>query len=63
MASNEYCVARQWTRKREGEFRSIYFIVGGKVWNMDLGTGMRLRKVHVRMSAVQHSDTREEIDL
>ena len=37
MANNEYCVARQRTRKREGEFRSIYFIVGGKVWNMDRG--------------------------
>ena len=61
MASNEYCVARQRTRKIEGEIRSIYFIVGGKVGNMDRGTGMRLRKV--RMSAVQHSDTRKENDL
>ena len=55
MASNEYCVARQRTRKREGEFRSIYFIVGGKVWNMDRGTGMRLRKVCPQCSTVIHA--------
>ena len=55
MASNEYCVARQRTRKREGEFRSIYFIVGGKVWNMDRGTGMRLRKVCPECSTVIHT--------
>ena len=54
MASNEYCVARQRTRKREGEFRSIYLIVGGKVWNMDRGTGMRLRKVCPQCSTVIH---------
>ena len=41
-------------RKREGEFRSIYFIVGGKVWNMDRGTGMRLRKVCPQCSIVIH---------
>ena len=55
MASNVYCVARQRTRKREGEFRSIYFIVGGKVWNMDRGTGMRLRKVCPQCSTVIHA--------
>ena len=55
MASNEYCVARQRTRKREGEFRSIYFIVGGKVWNMGRGTGMRLRKVCPQCSTVIHA--------
>ena len=55
MASNEYCVARQRTRKREGEFRSIYFIVSGKVWNMDRGTGMRLRKVCPQCSTVIHA--------
>ena len=55
VASNEYCVARQRTRKREGEFRSIYFIVGGKVWNMDRGTGMRLRKVCPQCSTVIHT--------
>ena len=55
MASNEYCVARQRTQKREGEFRSIYFIVGGKVWNMDRGTGMRLRKVCPQCSTVIHA--------
>ena len=55
MASNEYCVTRQRTRKREGEFRSIYFIVGGKVWNMDQGTGMRLRKVCPQCSTVIHA--------
>ena len=55
MASNEYCVARQRTRKREGEFRSIYFIVGGKVWNMDRGTGMCLRKVCPQCSTVIHA--------
>ena len=54
MASNEYCAARQRTRKREGEFHSIYFIVGGKVWNMDRGTGMRLRKVCPQCSTVIH---------
>ena len=54
MASNEYCVARQRTQKREGEFRSIYFIVGGKVWNMDRGTGMRLRRVCPQCSTVIH---------
>ena len=43
------------TRKREGEFRSIYFIVGGKVWNMDRGTGMRLRKVCPQCSTVIHA--------
>ena len=55
MASNEYCIARQRTRKREEEFRSIYFIVGGKVWNMDRGTGMRLRKVCPQCSTVIHA--------
>ena len=55
MASNEYCVARQRTRKREGGFRPIYFIVGGKVWNMDRGTGMRLRKVRPQCSTVIHA--------
>ena len=55
MASNEYCVARQRTRKREGEFRSIDFIVGGKVWNRDRGTGMRLRKVCPQCSTVIHA--------
>ena len=45
----------QRTRKREGEFRSIYFIVGGKVWNMDRGTGMRLRKVCPQCSTVIHA--------
>ena len=55
MASNEYCVARQRTRKREGEFHSIYFIVGDKVWNMDRGTGMRLRKVCPQCSTVIHA--------
>ena len=55
VASNEYCAARQRTRKREGEFRSIYFIVGDKVWNMDRGTGMRLRKVCPQCSTVIHA--------
>ena len=55
VASNEYCVARQRTRKREGEFRSIDFIVGGKVWNMDRGTGMHLRKVCLQCSTVIHA--------
>ena len=55
MASNEYCVARQRIRKREGEFRSIYFIVGGKVRNMDRGTGMWLRKVCPQCSTVIHA--------
>ena len=48
-------IARQRTRKREGEFHSIYFIVGGKVWNMDRGTGMRLRKVCPQCSTVIHA--------
>ena len=55
MESNEYCVVRQQTRKRKGEFRSIYFIVGGKVWNMDRGTGMCLRKVCPQCSTVIHT--------
>ena len=38
--------------ERGGEFRSIYFIVGDKVWNMDRGTGMRLRKVCPQCSTV-----------
>ena len=40
---------------REGEFRSIYFIVGCKVCNMDRGTGMRLRKVCPQCSTVIHA--------
>ena len=41
--------------ERERESRSIYFIVGGKVWNMDRGTGMRLRKVCPQCSTVIHA--------
>ena len=55
MGSNEYCVARQRTRKRKGEFRSIYFIVGAKVWNIDRGTGVRLKKVCPQCSTVIHA--------
>ena len=47
--------------EREGEFCSIYLIVGGKVWNMDRGIYRYV--LEKGMSAVQHSDTREEIDL
>ena len=38
--------------EREGEFRSI---VGGKVWNMDRGTGICLRKVCPQCSTVIHA--------
>ena len=44
--------------EREGEFRSILllvYIVGGKVWNMDRDTGMRLRKVSPQCSTVIHA--------
>ena len=42
----------------EGERESFVLftsIVGGKVWNMDRGTGMRLRKVCPQCSTVIHA--------
>ena len=39
----------------------VHCNVGGKVWNMD--RGIYRYTLEKGMSAVQHSDTREEIDL